>query len=269
MNDGTVVKLGGDHLDSRRLRPARPRLRSEGQLGIVTEASVRILRAAEGARRSSSASRRSRMRAIASPRSSRPASSPSPSSTWTSTQSSSRRISPRPAIHATPRRCSSSRSRAPRPSATRCSGGRGHRRRLPADQRPRLPLRAESAAIWKAASPPFGATGRISDYICMDGTIPTGQLGPVLERIESICAGHGLRVANVFHAGDGNLHPADPVRYQQAGRIAEGRGRGRRDPQALRRSRRLPHRRARALASRSGTSCASSTRRRTWNSRCG
>ena len=41
----------------------------------------------------------------------------------------------------------------------------------------------------------------------MDGTIPTGQLGPVLERIEAICAGHGLRVANVFHAGDGNLHP--------------------------------------------------------------
>ncbi|GJD78824.1 hypothetical protein NBEOAGPD_2043 [Methylobacterium gregans] len=41
----------------------------------------------------------------------------------------------------------------------------------------------------------------------MDGTIPTGQLGPVLERIGAICAEKGLRVANVFHAGDGNLHP--------------------------------------------------------------
>jgi glycolate oxidase len=66
---------------------------------------------------------------------------------------------------------------------------------------------AESAAIWKGRKSAFGATGRISDYICMDGTIPTGQLGHVLERIEAICAEQGLRVANVFHAGDGNLHP--------------------------------------------------------------
>jgi glycolate oxidase len=66
---------------------------------------------------------------------------------------------------------------------------------------------AESAAIWKGRKSAFGATGRISDYICMDGTIPTGQLGPVLERIGAICAEKGLRVANVFHAGDGNLHP--------------------------------------------------------------
>ena len=66
---------------------------------------------------------------------------------------------------------------------------------------------AESAAIWKGRKSAFGATGRISDYICMDGTIPTGQLPGVLERIGAICAEKGLRVANVFHAGDGNLHP--------------------------------------------------------------
>ena len=66
---------------------------------------------------------------------------------------------------------------------------------------------AESAAIWKGRKSAFGATGRISDYICMDGTIPTGRLGHVLERIGAICAEHKLRVANVFHAGDGNLHP--------------------------------------------------------------
>jgi glycolate oxidase len=66
---------------------------------------------------------------------------------------------------------------------------------------------AESAAIWKGRKAAFGATGRISDYICMDGTIPTGQLPYVLRRTEEIIAGHGLRVANVFHAGDGNLHP--------------------------------------------------------------
>jgi glycolate oxidase len=66
---------------------------------------------------------------------------------------------------------------------------------------------AESAAIWKGRKSAFGATGRIADYICMDGTIPTGQLPYVLRRIDEICAHYGLRVANVFHAGDGNLHP--------------------------------------------------------------
>jgi glycolate oxidase len=66
---------------------------------------------------------------------------------------------------------------------------------------------AESAAIWKGRKSAFGATGRIADYICMDGTIPTGQLPMVLTRIGEITRAHDLRVANVFHAGDGNLHP--------------------------------------------------------------
>ncbi|MHA1559690.1 MAG: FAD-linked oxidase C-terminal domain-containing protein [Alphaproteobacteria bacterium] len=65
----------------------------------------------------------------------------------------------------------------------------------------------ETAAIWKGRKSAFGATGRVADYICMDGTIPTGKLAFVLQRIDEIIASHGLRVANVFHAGDGNLHP--------------------------------------------------------------
>ncbi|MFK7792241.1 MAG: FAD-linked oxidase C-terminal domain-containing protein [Devosiaceae bacterium] len=65
----------------------------------------------------------------------------------------------------------------------------------------------EAAAIWKGRKSAFGATGRIADYICMDGTIPTGQLPRVLQGIHDIIDGYGLRVANVFHAGDGNLHP--------------------------------------------------------------
>jgi glycolate oxidase len=65
----------------------------------------------------------------------------------------------------------------------------------------------ESAAIWKGRKSAFGATGRIADYICMDGTIPTGQLPLALKRIDEIVASYGLGVANVFHAGDGNLHP--------------------------------------------------------------
>ncbi len=65
----------------------------------------------------------------------------------------------------------------------------------------------ETAAIWKGRKSAFGATGRVADYICMDGTVPTGQLAMVLEKTGEIVAGYGLRVANVFHAGDGNMHP--------------------------------------------------------------
>ncbi len=65
----------------------------------------------------------------------------------------------------------------------------------------------EAAAIWKGRKSAFGATGRIADYICMDGTVPLGQLSHVLKRTGEIVAGYGLRVANVFHAGDGNMHP--------------------------------------------------------------
>lgn len=64
-----------------------------------------------------------------------------------------------------------------------------------------------SARIWKGRKAAFGAMGRISDYYCMDGTIPLSQLPQVLTRIAQICAEYRLKVANVFHAGDGNLHP--------------------------------------------------------------
>ena len=66
---------------------------------------------------------------------------------------------------------------------------------------------AESAAIWKGRKAAFGAMGQIADYLCMDGVIPTGRLPEVLTRTSEICAGYGLAVTNVFHAGDGNLHP--------------------------------------------------------------
>ena len=65
----------------------------------------------------------------------------------------------------------------------------------------------ETALIWKGRKSAFGATGRVADYICMDGTVPTGQLSHVLRKTSEIVAGYGLRVANVFHAGDGNMHP--------------------------------------------------------------
>jgi glycolate oxidase len=67
---------------------------------------------------------------------------------------------------------------------------------------------AESLAIWKGRKGAFGAIGRISpDYLCMDGVIPTSRLPEVLRRIGEMSDAYGLKVANIFHAGDGNLHP--------------------------------------------------------------
>lgn len=80
----------------------------------------------------------------------------------------------------------------------------------------------ESAAIWLGRKSAFGAIGRISDYYCMDGTIPLGKLSEVLIEISRICERYGLHVANIFHAGDGNLHPLilydanDPAQVQKA-----------------------------------------------------
>ncbi len=62
--------------------------------------------------------------------------------------------------------------------------------------------------FWSGRKNAFPAMGRISpDYYCMDGTIPRKELGNVLNRISGLSDKYGLRVANVFHAGDGNLHP--------------------------------------------------------------
>ncbi len=66
----------------------------------------------------------------------------------------------------------------------------------------------ERLAFWAGRKAAFGAMGRISpDYLCMDGTIPRHQLPHVLARIAEMSETYGLRCANVFHAGDGNLHP--------------------------------------------------------------
>lgn len=84
----------------------------------------------------------------------------------------------------------------------------------------------EAALIWKGRKSAFGATGRIADYMCMDGTVPLSQLAFVLEGTAKIIEKYGLRVANVFHAGDGNMHPLilfnmnDPeesIKAEQAG----------------------------------------------------
>jgi glycolate oxidase len=67
---------------------------------------------------------------------------------------------------------------------------------------------AERLRFWAGRKAAFPAAGRISpDYYCMDGTIPRKNLANVLSGIEALSAEYGLRCMNVFHAGDGNLHP--------------------------------------------------------------
>jgi glycolate oxidase len=65
----------------------------------------------------------------------------------------------------------------------------------------------ESAKIWLGRKSAFGAIGQINDYMCLDGTIPVSALPYVLRRIGELGAQYGLQVGNVFHAGDGNMHP--------------------------------------------------------------
>ena len=66
---------------------------------------------------------------------------------------------------------------------------------------------AEAAKIWAGRKGAFGAMGQIDDYLCLDGTIPVGELPHVLRRISELSKEYGLGVANIFHAGDGNMHP--------------------------------------------------------------
>ncbi|MGB1236549.1 MAG: FAD-linked oxidase C-terminal domain-containing protein, partial [Planktomarina sp.] len=66
---------------------------------------------------------------------------------------------------------------------------------------------AEAGRIWLGRKSAFGAMGQINDYMCLDGTIPVNELPYVLRRIGEMSKEIGLDVANVFHAGDGNMHP--------------------------------------------------------------
>lgn len=65
----------------------------------------------------------------------------------------------------------------------------------------------ESAKIWLGRKSAFGAMGQMNDYMCLDGTIPVSALPLVLRRINELSEQYGLPVGNVFHAGDGNMHP--------------------------------------------------------------
>ena len=206
--DGEIVDLGGSHLDSCGYDLLALVVGSEGQFGIVTEATVRILRAAEGARPvlmgfSSAEAAGGAVAAII----------------GAGIIPVAIEYMDKPAIHV----CEEF-SKAGYPmdvealliievegSEVEISELIG---RIVAIAQPFQPQSvkvsqsaAESARIWRGRKSAFGAIGRISEYYCMDGTIPLGRLPHVLTRISEICAEQRLRVANIFHAGDGNLHP--------------------------------------------------------------
>jgi glycolate oxidase len=78
----------------------------------------------------------------------------------------------------------------------------------------------ERVLLWKGRKCAFSAVGRLSpDFIVQDGVVPRTKLGDALVAIEQLSAHHGLRVANVFHAGDGNLHPLILYDGREAGAL--------------------------------------------------
>jgi glycolate oxidase len=206
--DGTILDVGGGHLDAAGYDLLGLIVGSEGQLGIVTEATVRILRAAEGARpmlmgfASAEAAGGCVAAIIASgiipvaiEYMDRPAIKVCEAFAHAGYPLDTEALliveveGSEPEIESLIARITATANQFA-PQTIRVSKSE-----------------AESAAIWKGRKAAFGAMGRLADYLCMDGVIPTGRLPEVLRRVSDICAGHGLKVANIFHAGDGNLHP--------------------------------------------------------------
>jgi glycolate oxidase len=207
--EGEVLEIGGRHLDAAGYDWLGLITGSEGQLGIVTEVTVRILRAAEGARAM-----------LAAFRSNEVAGQAVDAIIASGVIPVALEFMDRPAIHA----CEAF-AHAGYPLDAEAmliievEGNQAEQDFLLGKLKAicgrfdPISLRVaetaeESAAIWKGRKGAFGAVGRISpDYLCMDGTIPTGELPHVLRRIGEMSERYGLQVANIFHAGDGNLHP--------------------------------------------------------------
>jgi glycolate oxidase len=221
---GDVIEIGGGHLDAAGYDWLGLLTGSEGQLGIVTEVTVRILRAAEGQRAMLAAFRGTDIAGAA-----------VDAIIGSGIIPVALEFMDRPCIHA----CEAF-AHAGYPLDAEAmliievEGSPEEQDRLLGAIKDicarfdpislRVAETAEqSLAIWKGRKGAFGAVGRISpDYLCMDGTIPTGELPLVLRRIGEMSEAYGLKVANVFHAGDGNLHPLimfdanDPESFRRA-----------------------------------------------------
>jgi glycolate oxidase len=207
--EGEIIDIGGAHLDAAGYDWLGLLTGSEGQLAMVSEVTVRILRAAEGQRAMLAAFRSNAIAGACVDR-----------IIGSGIIPVALEFMDRPAIHA----CEAF-AHAGYPldaeamliievegSVAEQDALLDHIRAICAEFDP-ISLKVsqsaeESAAIWKGRKLAFGAVGRISpDYLCMDGTIPTSRLPEVLSRIGAMSDSYGLKVANIFHAGDGNLHP--------------------------------------------------------------
>lgn len=205
--DGTVVDLGGAHLDAAGYDLLGLICGSEGQLGVVTEATLRILHKPEGARP-----------VLIGFDSSEVAGACVSDIIRAGLLPVAIEFMDRPCIHATEDFSGAGYPDCEALLIVEVEGSEAEideqletiseiaRRHNPVELRQsRSP--EESAKIWLGRKSAFGAMGRISDYMCLDGTIPVSRLPEVLRRIGEMSGEFGLSVANVFHAGDGNMHP--------------------------------------------------------------
>ncbi|AXQ92486.1 FAD-binding protein [Cereibacter azotoformans] len=205
--DGTVVEIGGAHLDAGGLDLLGVICGSEGQLGVVTEATLRILPKPEGARpvlmgfasnEVAGACVSDIIRAGILP--------------------VAIEFMDRPCIRATEAFAKAGYPDCEALLIVEVEGSAAEiddqlariveiaRRHDPVELRESR-SDEESRRIWLGRKSAFGAMGQINDYMCLDGTIPVTELPRVLRRIGELSAEAGLEVANVFHAGDGNMHP--------------------------------------------------------------
>ena len=221
--DGTIIDLGGDCLDSGGLDLLGLTVGSEGQLGIVTEATLRILKSAEGARPvlfgfpSCEGAGRAVAEIIAAgiiP----VAIEYMDKAAIEICEAFAKAGYPLDAEALLIIEVEGSDAEMNAMLTSIASIARANGATTVRESRSAI----ETAAIWKGRKSAFGATGRVADYLCMDGTVPTGKLSYVLSQISEIVRRYGLRVANVFHAGDGNMHPLilynanDPVQQSKA-----------------------------------------------------
>ncbi|MEM7488945.1 MAG: FAD-linked oxidase C-terminal domain-containing protein [Pseudomonadota bacterium] len=205
--DGTVVEIGGAHMDSGGLDLLGVICGSEGQLGIVTEATLRILPKPEGARP-----------VLMAFDSNEVAGACVADIIKAGVLPVAIEFMDRPVIRATEAFAKAGYPDVEALLIVEVEGSEDEieeqlaliediaRRHDPVELR-RSTSEAESAAIWLGRKSAFGAMGQINDYMCLDGTIPVSELPRVLKGIQDLSKTYGLDVGNVFHAGDGNMHP--------------------------------------------------------------
>src|SRR6056297_2711249 len=205
--DGTVMEIGGAHMDSGGYDLLGLICGSEGQLGVVTEATLRILPKPEGARP-----------VLMGFDSNEVAGACVADIIKAGVLPVAIEFMDRPCIEATEAFAKAGYPMCEALLIVEVEGSDAEideqlgvimqiaRRHDPVELR-EAQSEDEAKRIWLGRKSAFGAMGQINDYMCLDGTIPLSALPEVLRRIAEMSDEYGLKVANVFHAGDGNMHP--------------------------------------------------------------